>query len=76
MINAVENAQRGDIRHQTMYQALHRSANFVGIVDEEMKILNISFPRMEIDPTDCRVYNHALLPLRHDWPQFKFKIIS
>ena len=35
---------------------------------EEMKILNITFPRVGIEPTTSRVYSHTLVPLRHDWP--------
>ena len=33
-----------------------------------MKILNISFPRVEIEPT-YNVYSETLVPLRHNWPQ-------
>ena len=29
---------------------------------KKMKILNISFSRLEIDPTTCRVYNHTFWP--------------
>ena len=35
---------------------------------EEVKIFNILFPRVEIKLTFCRVYNHMLVPLRHDRP--------
>ena len=28
--------------------------------NEEIKIINISFRRVEIEPTACRVYSHAL----------------
>ena len=35
---------------------------------EEIQILNISFPRVEMDLTTCRIYSHALVPLRRDWP--------
>ena len=33
---------------------------------KEMKILNISLPQVEIEPTTCRVYSRTLVPLRHD----------
>ena len=33
---------------------------------EEMKILNISFPKLRIEPKTCRVYNCTLMPLCHD----------
>ena len=36
---------------------------------EEMKILNISLPRLVGNWTTCRVYRHTLVPLRHDWPK-------
>ena len=32
---------------------------------EEMKILNISFSRLRIEPTTCGAYGHTLAPLRH-----------
>ena len=35
---------------------------------EEMKILNISCPRVGIEPTTCRVYSDTLVPLLRDWP--------
>ena len=38
---------------------------------EEMKILNISFPRVEIEPTISRVYSHTLVPLCHDWHRYE-----
>lgn len=34
---------------------------------EEMKLLNISFPRVGIESTTRRVYSHTVVPLRHDW---------
>ena len=34
---------------------------------KEMEILNISFPRMGIEPTTCRVYSRMLVPLSNDW---------
>ena len=30
---------------------------------EEMNILNISFPKVGIEPTICRVYSRTLVPL-------------
>ena len=36
---------------------------------EEMKMLNISFLPVGIEPTTSRVYSHTLVLLRHDWPQ-------
>ena len=38
---------------------------------EEAKILNISFPRAEIEPTTYRAHSHTLVPLPHDWPGHK-----
>ena len=36
--------------------------------NEKTKILNISLPRVGIEPTTCHVYSHTLVSLRHDWP--------
>ena len=36
---------------------------------EKNKILNISFPRVGIEPTTYRVNSPTLMPLCHDWPQ-------
>ena len=33
------------------------------------RILNISFPRVGIESTTCRVYSCTFVPLRHDWPR-------
>ena len=39
-----------------------------GYQNVAMKMLNISFTRMEIEPTTSRVYSRKLVPLRIDWP--------
>ena len=46
---------------------------------EEMKIFNISIPRVGIELTTCRVYSRTLLPLRHNWPAcmyFKYNLLK
>ena len=35
---------------------------------EEMRILNILFPRVEIKSETCRVFGLRLEPLRRNWP--------
>ena len=35
---------------------------------EEIKLFNVLFPRVGIEPATSRVYSHILVPLRHDWP--------
>ena len=54
----------------TMYLACSKEGRgnlcFARHQTEEMKMLNISFCRLEIEPTTCRVYNHTLVPLHHD----------
>ena len=40
----------------------------LGYQSKEMKILNILFPQVGIEPTTSRVYSRAFVPLRHDWP--------
>ena len=34
---------------------------------EEMKLLNILFPRVGIEPTTRYTYSHTLVQLCHDW---------
>ena len=34
---------------------------------KEIKILYITFPRVRMEPTTCRVYIHTIVPLHHDW---------
>ena len=41
---------------------------------EEMKIVNISFPRVRIESTTCRIYSHTLVPLLNDWPQLNYNL--
>ena len=41
--------------------------------DEKIKILNISFSRVVVEPTTC---HNMLVPLRHDWPQNNKYIMS
>ena len=36
---------------------------------KETKSLNISGPRVGIEPTIYPIYSHALVPMHHDWPQ-------
>ena len=38
--------------------------------NKKIKILNISFPQVRIEPTTCRVYSYTLMPLRYAWPQY------
>ena len=40
---------------------------------EEMKILNISFPRVEIESKSCRISSRTLVLLHHDWPHIIIK---
>ena len=41
-----------------------------------MQILNITYPRLEIEPTICRVSNHTLAPLRQAFDCLNFDYIS
>ena len=36
---------------------------------QEMKILNVPFPQMGLEPTTFRVYSHTLVPIRHHWSE-------
>ena len=48
----------GQFLETALFQPLYQS--------EEMKILNIWFPRQGIESTICRVYSHRLVSLHHD----------
>lgn len=49
------------MREGTQYDVSHRHQR------EQTKILNIAYPRMRIESTIYRSYNHTLVPLCHDF---------
>ena len=57
--------------HYVLSGATQRRALRIRRQSEEIKILSISFSRVEFEPTTCRVYN-----LCCDWPLFYYYIFK
>ena len=51
-----------------LFSSLPKHRALLRYKSDEIKILKISFFRVGIVPTTCRVYSRTLVPLRHDWP--------
>ena len=55
-----------DLKHSVPHFSMNSALYFTRA---QMKVLNVLFPRVWIEPTTCRVYSYMLVPLSYDWHQ-------